>query len=229
MTDSYHIAIDEDEVQSSLFRGGDGFASYADAAAHLSTYDDDYRQHFRIFRANIQPVSAAMHLPVPDDLEAWAEDMGAPATDDEPDPLVAIRHAAIEMVSLAKTEGQKTDLYAHAMTVMDHAEALAAELEASEARAKRLQSAPRAVIFAEGVHDALAVMREKLLDPDLAHTIAGEMFMHGYEGDLAEATTVPPIAIGAVIGHLFGECHTCAEHEVRRALANAEQPDEPVE
>lgn len=85
----------------------------------------------------------------------------------------------------------------------------------------------RAVIFVEDVHDALAVMREKLLDPDLAHTIAGEMFMHGYEGDLAEAATVPPIAIGAVIGHLFGECHVCAEHEVRRALANAEQADEP--
>lgn len=60
--------------------------------------------------------------------------------------------------------------------------------------------------------------REALFDPEVAHDIADEMFLHGHEGDLREVDTVPPIAIGAVMGRLFGECSTCAEGEVRQRL-----------
>jgi hypothetical protein len=65
----------------------------------------------------------------------------------------------------------------------------------------------------------LALVREKLLDPELAEDIASEMFLHGYGDELTKADTVPPIALGTVIGHLFGECHVCAEGEVRKRLA----------
>lgn len=64
----------------------------------------------------------------------------------------------------------------------------------------------------------LAGVRAALLYPEIADDIASEMFLHGYEGELTQRDTVAPIALGVVIGHLFGECPTCAEGEVRRVI-----------
>lgn len=57
MTNVYHIGIDEDEVLSSLFFGGEGFPSREEAEAHLETYDDIAKSHFRVYHVVIEPVS----------------------------------------------------------------------------------------------------------------------------------------------------------------------------
>lgn len=72
--------------------------------------------------------------------------------------------------------------------------------------------------YLQAADNILALIRKELLDPEVAWGISDELFLHGFDDDIREVDNIPPIAIGVVIGHLFDQCSTCAEGEVRKVL-----------